>query len=71
MRNLLITYRNYLYSLQARQEYGEKFGDTQELIDMYEDILIKAGIIKPEPMKNQISIEEYTKSLKKEKKKNE
>lgn len=29
-------YRNYLYALICHQEYGDKYGDTKELIEMYE-----------------------------------
>ena len=29
-------YRNYLATLYYHQEYGDKYGDTQELIEMYE-----------------------------------
>ena len=32
-------YRNYLYALQERQEYGDKYGDTDELVEMYEEKL--------------------------------
>lgn len=35
-KDILITYRNYLATLQYHQEYGDKYGDTQELIEMYE-----------------------------------
>lgn len=34
-KDLLKTYRNYLYSLQYRKEFGSKYGDTIELIKMY------------------------------------
>lgn len=34
---LIVLYRNYLYSLQEREEYGDIYGDTDELISMYED----------------------------------
>lgn len=36
MKDLLMIYRNYLASLQYRKEYGDKYGDTEELIEMYE-----------------------------------
>ena len=42
--DLLIIYRNYLFSLQEREEYGSIYGDTDELISMYEDILEKNSI---------------------------
>ena len=38
---LLTIYRNYLYSLEARKEFGDKYGDSDELIDIYEKKLIK------------------------------
>ena len=34
--DLLELYRNYLYSLEYRKEYGDKYGDTDELIKGYE-----------------------------------
>lgn len=37
--DLLIIYRNYLFALQERYEYGDQYGDTDELIEMYERIL--------------------------------
>lgn len=38
-RNLLELYRNYLFALQEREEYGEQYGDTDELINQYEEKL--------------------------------
>jgi len=35
----LILYRNYLFALQTREEFGDKYGDTDEIIDMYEEKL--------------------------------
>lgn len=35
-KDLLKTYRNYLYSIQYRKEFGSKYGDTLELIKVYE-----------------------------------
>lgn len=35
-KDLLMTYRNYLYSIRYREEFGSKYGDTKELIKMYE-----------------------------------
>ena len=32
----LQTYRNYLSTLAARKEYGDKYGDTEEIVEMYE-----------------------------------
>ena len=37
--DLLRLYQNYLYALREREEYGDKYGDTDEIIKMYEDIL--------------------------------
>ena len=39
MKNLLELYRNYLFALQTREEYGDKYGDTKELIKQYEEEL--------------------------------
>lgn len=44
-KDLLEIYKNYLYALKTREEYGEKYGDTDELIKMYEEQL---GIKKEE-----------------------
>ncbi|MBR4230847.1 MAG: hypothetical protein IKR74_01655 [Bacilli bacterium] len=44
--DLLVIYRNYLFALQTREEFGEIYGDTQEIIDYYEQILTKANILK-------------------------
>lgn len=38
-KDLLIIYKLYLYALREQQEYGDKYGDTDELIKMYEEIL--------------------------------
>ena len=38
-KDLLMTYNNYLHSLQYREEFGSKYGDTKELIKMYEKVL--------------------------------
>ena len=35
-KDLLMTYRNYLYSIRYREEFGSKYCDTKELINMYE-----------------------------------
>lgn len=45
-KEILIIYRNYLFALQEREEYGDKYGDTDELIKMYEEKLIKAKVLK-------------------------
>jgi hypothetical protein len=39
MKDLLTLYRNYLFAIQERQEYGDKYGDTDELMQMYEEKL--------------------------------
>ena len=45
MKEYLINlYRLYLYALQEREEYGDKYGDTDELIRMYEEKLEANGI---------------------------
>ena len=37
----LQTYRNYLSTLATRQEYGDKYGDTEEIVKIYEKQLGK------------------------------
>ena len=37
--NLLELYKNYLFALQTIQEYGDKYGDTKEIIKDYEEQL--------------------------------
>lgn len=44
--NLLTIYKNYLYSLREREEFGDIYGDTEELIKTYEKILKKYKIKK-------------------------
>ncbi len=44
MKDLLMLYRNYLFAIQARKEYGEKYGDTDTLIKMYEEKLEENGV---------------------------
>jgi len=39
MKDTLQIYKNYLYALRERQEYGNQYGDTDEIIKMYEDDL--------------------------------
>ena len=42
MKDTLQMYKNYLYALRERQEYGNQYGDTDEIINMYEkDLGIK------------------------------
>ena len=35
-KNILEIYRNYLFLVQTREEYGDKYGDTEELQKIYE-----------------------------------
>ena len=51
-KDLLIIYKLYLYAIQERQEYGDKYGDTDELINMYEEILIDNNIFVCDREKN-------------------
>ena len=39
MKDLLMLYRNYLFAIQEREEFGDKYGDTEEIIKYYEKIL--------------------------------
>ena len=39
MKDLLELYKNYLLSIQYQKEFGDKYGDTQELINIYEEEL--------------------------------
>jgi len=36
MIDLLTLYKNYLFALREREEFGDKYGDTEELIKIYE-----------------------------------
>ena len=36
MKDLIELYKNYLFVLREREEYGNKYGDTDEIIEMYE-----------------------------------
>lgn len=38
-QDLITLYKLYLFALQERQEYGSRYGDTEELIKMYEEKL--------------------------------
>ena len=42
--NLFITYRNYLFAIQERNEFGDIYGDTEEIVQIYENELQKHGI---------------------------
>lgn len=44
--NIIEIYNNYIHLIQNNQEYGDKYGDTKELIEIYEKKLIKAKILK-------------------------
>jgi len=46
LTDLYITYRNYLYALQEREEFGDKYGDTKEIIEIYEKELEEHNIKK-------------------------
>ena len=37
--NKIPLYRLYLFALLEREEYGDKYGDTDDLIKMYEEKL--------------------------------
>lgn len=54
-KNLLELYRNYLFALQEREEYGDKYGDTDEIIEIYEKKLKENGIkVKEKTKENRI-----------------
>ena len=38
-KDLLMLYRNYIFALQTREEYGTQYGDTDEIIKQYEENL--------------------------------
>ena len=47
MKDNLQMFLNYLYSVRERQEHGDKYGDTDEIIKMYEkDLGIKKDPVK-------------------------
>ena len=37
--DLYVLYRNYIFSINEIEEYGDKYGDTKEIIQMYEEKL--------------------------------
>ena len=39
--DLINLYLNYLHSIEERKLYGDKYGDTEKLIKMYEEKLNK------------------------------
>ena len=44
--DLMTLYRNYLFALAERRQYGDIYGDTDEMINMYERLLEKGNIKK-------------------------
>lgn len=38
-QDLITLYRLYLFALQTREEFGTQYGDTDELIEQYEEKL--------------------------------
>lgn len=38
-KDLLTLYKNYIFALQTREEYGTQYGDTDEIIKQYEEKL--------------------------------
>ena len=42
--NIFIIYRNYLFAIQERNEFGDIYGDTEEIVQIYENELQKHGI---------------------------
>ena len=44
-KELLTIYKLYLYAVHEYQEHGDKYGDTDELINMYEKILTDNNIV--------------------------
>ena len=38
-KDLLTLYKNYIFALQEREEFGEQYGDTDEIIKQYEEKL--------------------------------
>ena len=52
MMNIFELYLNYLFALEERKEHGDKYGDTLELIEMYEKELENNGVLKRTRKKN-------------------
>ena len=50
-------YRNYLATLQYHQEYGDKYGGTEELIKIYEE---KLGMKEPYNWNYEIKVKTKT-----------
>jgi len=38
-KDLITIFLNYLFALQEREEYGDKYEDTDEIIAYYESVL--------------------------------
>lgn len=38
-KDLLTLYKNYIFALQTREEFGTQYGDTDEIIKQYEEML--------------------------------
>ena len=45
VKDLFELYKLYLFALKTREEYGDLYGDTEEIIEMYEKQLEEAGVI--------------------------
>ncbi len=39
--DLFELYRNYIFSIEERKEYGDQYGDTEEILSIYEKKLEK------------------------------
>ena len=50
MKDTLQIYKNYLFALREKQLHGDKYGDNDELIKIYEDLL---GITPDNERKNE------------------
>lgn len=42
--DVMTLYKLYSFAVQEREEYGDKYGDTDELMQMYEEKLEENGI---------------------------
>lgn len=45
-RDLLSLYRNYLFAIREREEYGDMYGDTDHIMKIYEEELKRRKILK-------------------------
>ena len=59
--NILEIYMNYLYAIRIQEEYGDIYGDTDDIIRYYEGI-IKKDILRNDCINKKIKI--YHKSSK-------